>query len=187
MELSDDIDKGADIICAGGLVAYPTEAVYGLGCDPQNKAAVLRLLALKERPIDKGLILIAADLEQISRYLQPLSDEVRERVFATWPGPVTWLLPAGPYTPAWIRGEHDTVAVRVTAHATAAALCRTFGGAIVSTSANLSGQEPARTAAETQALFDQWLDCILVGEVGGADKPSEIRDAISGRIIRPGN
>src|SRR5512143_218632 len=124
----------------GGLIAYPTEAVYGLGCDPRNADAVLRLLNLKQRPWQKGLILIAADLAQLDPYLLPLDEMMRARVVPTWPGPNTWLLPARVETPHWLRGEHDTLAVRVTAHPVAAALCRAFGGPIVSTSANLAGK-----------------------------------------------
>ncbi|HEY0719815.1 MAG TPA: Sua5/YciO/YrdC/YwlC family protein, partial [Gammaproteobacteria bacterium] len=127
----------------GGLIAYPTEAVYGLGCDPLNADAVLRLLELKQRPWQKGLILIAAEQTQLEPYLLPLDSAMLARVAPTWPGPYTWLLPARDETPWWLRGEHDTLAVRVTAHPVAAALCRAFGGPIISTSANLAGKAPA--------------------------------------------
>ncbi len=171
---------------AGGVVAYPTEAVYGLGCDPDNAAAVQRLLDLKQRPVDKGLILIAADETQLERYVDLSDAAMAARVRASWPGPVTWLLPVRAGVPAWLCGAHASLAVRVTAHPLAAALCRAFGGALVSTSANLSGQPALRDAAAVAAAFGNALDAILAGAVGGRERPSEIRDAATGEVLRPG-
>lgn len=169
----------------GGIIAYPTESVFGLGCDPLRLDTVVRLLQLKQRPAAKGLILIASDLEQLLPFLQPLDAACRERVLATWPGPVTWLLPARPETPTLLRGEHDTLAVRVTAHPLAAALCRACGTALVSTSANLGGRPPARSALAVRRTFGEAIDYVLPGEAGGAPV-TEIRDARSGAIVRPG-
>ena len=122
------MQRAADLLLMGGIVAYPTEAVYGLGCDPLNRAAVYRLLALKRRPVDKGLILIASRFDQLRPFVQPVDDDVRQRLDDTWPGPNTWLLPARTDCPAWLRGRHRTLAVRVTAHPLAAALCDAWGG-----------------------------------------------------------
>ncbi len=174
------------ILQAGGIVAYPTEAVYGLGCDPNNPEAVIRLLALKHRPWQKGMILIASALEQLDPYLLPLSPQNAERVQPTWPGPVTWLLPARQEVPWWLRGEHQTLAVRVTAHPLAAALCDAFGGPLVSTSANLAGHEPARSALRVRRDLGEMVDYILHGALGTLAQPTEIRDAETGRIIRAG-
>lgn len=184
--MTDPLQRAADLVRAGGVVAYPTEAVYGLGCDPRNAAAVRRILRLKKRPAAKGLILIAADLTQLQPFLAPLSEQMRKRVLPTWPGPVTWLLPAAPGTPHWLRGEHTTLAVRVTAHPPAAALCRAAGTALVSTSANPSGAPPARSAQEVRALFGEALDFVLEGELGGLARPTQIRDGCSGKVVRPG-
>jgi len=183
-----NVSKAADILRDGGVIAYATEAVFGLGCDPQNQAAIKKLLELKQRPVDKGLILIAGDEVQLHPYLDlPSIDAVVwQRVRASWPGPVTWLLPAAPGIPSLLRGDHATLAVRVSAHPQVAALCRSFGGALVSTSANLSGHAPARSASEVSEQFNDLLDAILPGETGGAEKPSEIRDARTGRILRSG-
>ena len=181
---SEHIIKAAEVIRAGGLVAYPTEAVFGLGCDPLNEAALWRLLKLKKRPIDKGLILIAAEFAQLEGYLAPLTPQVRQRLFDSWPGPVTWLVPARHEVPQMLRGNHETIAVRVTAHSTAAALCRQAETAIVSTSANLSGQPAARRFAQVKSYFENQIDFILEGPLGRSHAPSEIRDAISGKIIR---
>lgn len=168
----------------GGIVAYPTEAVYGLGCDPANPGAVRRLLLLKNRPWQKGLILIAADLDDLAPWIEPPTPEIRKRVSATWPGPVTWLLPASADCPALVRGEHDTLAIRVTAHPVAAGLCRAWGGPLVSTSANHGGGEPARNAAAVRALFGDAVDLVVEGEVGDLRRPTPIRDARTGETVR---
>jgi L-threonylcarbamoyladenylate synthase len=177
--------QAARVIHRGGIVAYPTEAVFGLGCDPLNAEAVQRLLALKQRPVEKGLILIAADLDQLRPYIALLNAEAEAQLAATWPGPHTWLLPARADTPRWLRGEHDTIAVRVTNHPLAAALCRAAGQAIVSTSANRAGQRPATTALQVRRQFDGQVDFLLHGPLGGEARPTPIRDLSSGRKIRP--
>ncbi len=171
---------------AGGIIAYPTEAVYGLGCDPRDDAAVLRLLALKQRPLSKGLILIAARFEDLQPYIATLSAETRSKVCRTWPGPVTWLLPARPEVPYWLRGSHAALAVRVTAHPLAAALCRACGGVLVSTSANISDRPPARNALAVRRYFGVDIDYVLSGALGGLDRPTPIIDARSGRLVRSG-
>jgi L-threonylcarbamoyladenylate synthase len=171
---------------AGGILAYPTEAVWGLGCDPLRTDTILRLLAMKQRPPDKGLILVAAHFSDLEPFLAPLHQSLYNRVMASWPGPVTWLLPALSWVPRELRGAHDTLAVRVTAHAGTRALCEAFGGAIVSTSANIAGRPAAVNALQVRHYFRSRLDGLLPGATGGASAPSEIRDAHSGRVLRPG-
>lgn len=172
----------------GGLIAYPTEAVYGLGCDPWSEAAVLRLLELKNRPMEKGLILIAADIIQLEPFVDfdALNEAQRDAVLNTWPGPHTWLMPVRPHTPRWLRGRHETLAVRVTAHPLAAALCRATGSALVSTSANPATRPPARSAFGVRMMFGERVDYIVPGRCGPSLKPTEIRDARSGNLVRPG-
>ncbi|MCG6870134.1 MAG: Sua5/YciO/YrdC/YwlC family protein [Gammaproteobacteria bacterium] len=170
----------------GGVIAYPTEAVFGLGCDPLDPGALRRLLRLKQRDAAKGLILIASGFRQLRPYLAPIPAEILARIHRTWPGPVTWLMPARPWAPRLLRGGHETLAVRVTAHPVASALCRAAGMAIVSTSANLSGGPPARTAAEVRAWFDGRIDYLLDGPVDRRASPTKIYDARSGRLLRPG-
>lgn len=169
---------------AGNLIAYPTEAVYGLGCDPLDWSAVKRLLALKQRPIEKGLILIAADFEQLRPFVAEPRSAVMAPVLATWPGPTTWLLPAALGLPTWLTGRHASLAVRVTAHPAAAALCRACESPIVSTSANISDRPPARSALDLRRTFKDEIDFILNGEVGPLGQPTPIRDALSGMLIR---
>ena len=170
----------------GGVVAYPTEAVYGLGCDPQNRVACERLFAIKRRPPSQGVLLIGAELAQLERYidLSAVPAPAMARAAATWPGPHTWIFPRAPDAPAWLAREQAGIAVRVTAHASAAGLCRAFGGALVSTSANRHGEPPARTSADVAAEFGGEVDAILNGDVGGLERPTPIRDAISGVIVR---
>ena len=170
----------------GGVIAYPTEAVYGLGCDPLNHDAVLRLLNLKQRPMDKGLILVAAEFSQLAPYLLPLAAALAQQVHAGWPGPVTWLLPVRPDVPRWLRGAHDTLAVRISAHPVVHALCAAYGGPIVSTSANPAGCRPARDALTVRRMFGAHLDAILHAPLGGLDRPTEIRDGRNGRVVRAG-
>ena len=169
---------------AGGIIAYPTEAVYGLGCDPLNETAVLRLLALKKRSWKKGLILIAADFAQLEPFLKPLSPILEKRVFAEWPGPVTWLLTAKSTVPYWLCGQSGKLAVRVTAHPIVVELCQQWGGALVSTSANLSGQAAAKKACEVEHIFAETIDYIVDGAVGERERPSEIRDALTNTVLR---
>ncbi len=174
----------ARLIHRGGVVAYPTEGVYGLGCDPLNPDAVARVLAIKGRSKAKGLILIGANYAQLAPYVAPLRGDRLARVLASWPGPVTWLLPARPGVPPWLRGNHATVALRVTAHPLAAALCHAVGHPLVSTSANRSGQRPLRTPLGVQRVLGKNLDCLLHGPLGGQRGPTEIRDGLTGGVLR---
>ncbi len=178
------IRQAARRVRAGGVIAYPTEAVYGLGCDPLDGPAVHWLLGLKRRPVGKGLILIAADFDQLRPYVRTLDPVRMDEVLASWPGPNTWLLPARVDLPYWLRGDHSTLAVRVTDHPLAAELCRACGSPLVSTSANLSGRSPARSALEVRRQFGDRLDLILDGPLGGLARPTTIRDARDGQLVR---
>ncbi|SIO16738.1 translation factor SUA5 [Sulfurivirga caldicuralii] len=179
-------EQGAAALQAGEIIAYPTEGVMGLGCDPCNEAAVMRLLALKRRPIEKGLILVGADLEQ----LRPLMDASRieadhwARLSAGWPGPVTFVVPASERVPAWIRGRFVSVALRASAHPVVQRLCREFGGPIVSTSANLSGEAPARACDELSPELLQHLAGCVAGAIGDLQGPTPIIDVLTGRTLR---
>lgn len=167
----------------GGVIAYPTESCYGLGCDPRNRRAVQRILRLKRRPQHKGLILIASHYHQVSRYIQPLTAAEQQRLKDDGAQAVTYLMPTKPSSPRWLRGNHDTLAVRLTAHPFAKRLCRSAGSALVSTSANRSGMRPAKTYTECQRLFGQRV-WVLRGKVGARKKPSVIRAWADGRILR---
>ena len=168
----------------GGVIACATEAVWGLSCDPDDEVAVARLLRLKRRPRCRGLILVAATPGQVEFLLADLPAQQRQRLSATWPGPTTWLLPHRERVPAWVCGEHDTVAVRVSDHPVVRALCLAWGGPLVSTSANRAGARPALEPFQVRRYFNDQLDYLLPGRVGGDARPTGIRDLASGQIIR---
>lgn len=163
----------------GGLVAYPTESCYGLGCDPSDARAVARLLRLKGRSRAKGLILIGSAPAQFRRFLAAPPGSWPQY----WPGPTTLLLPAAHRCPKWLTGGHEKLAVRVTAHAEAARLCHALGMALVSTSANRAGQRPLRYAAACRRAFGYRV-WVLPGRVGGRRRPSKIIDPAHGVIHR---
>jgi L-threonylcarbamoyladenylate synthase len=167
----------------GGLVAYPTESCFGFGCDPRNRRAVLRLLQLKGRPQKKGLILIASSTRQLRPFLLPLEATAEQRLIEDGAQAITYLMPAKESCPRWLRGAHDTLAVRLTAHPEARALCHQAGMALVSTSANFSGQRATKSYAECQRLFGAQVR-VLPGRVGRRKKPSTIRSWGDGRIVR---
>jgi len=167
----------------GGLIAYPTESCFGLGCDPNNRNAVLRLLKLKQRPQRKGLILIASNYVQIARYLQPLSPAEQSKLKNDGARAITYLMPAKPTCPRWLRGKHDTLAIRFSTHPVAHQLCCRARSALVSTSANRSGQRPAKSYAECQRLFGKQV-WVLQGHIGKRKHPSTIRAWLDGEILR---
>lgn len=156
-----------------------------MGCDPLNDAAVQQLLALKDRPESKGLILIAASFDQLRPFVGQIETEIMKTVMASWPGPNTWILPAAENLPRWLSGAHKSLAVRVTGHPVAAALCRACNSPLVSSSANPSGCRPARTAFAVRRFFPTGVDLIVTAPVGDQAQPTRIRNAIDGREIRP--
>ncbi len=176
--------RAADWVRGGGIIAYPTEAVYGLGCEPGDYPAVRRLLTLKRRPLSKGLILVASDWSQLRPWLRALSRTHERRLLQSWPGPVTWLVPAAADCPRWLTGDHDTLAVRISAHPLVQGLCSRIGSALVSTSANVSTRPPARTPLQVRLHFGDSLDYLLPGPLGDQTRPTQIRDLVSGRIVR---
>ena len=180
---SGHLALAARLLREGGVIAYPTEAVYGLGCDPLNEAAVMRLLDIKQRPVHKGLILLAADATQLRPWIN-VSDAELARMQITWPGPTTWVVPASKKVPAWVRGDHPTVAVRVSGHPLARALAGQAGTPIVSTSANLSGRPSARNRFQVARQLGPHLDMIVNGDCNLASRPSAIIDLASGAHLR---
>lgn len=180
-----DAQQAVDILQAGGVIAYPTEGVWGLGCDPFHEAAVNRILALKQRPVEKGLILVAGSMEGVQPLTKGLPSEYLQLLEETWPGPNTWLMPdPDEIIPGWIKGQFDTVAVRVSDHPLVKELCNSFGGMLVSTSANPADDPPAMSAEEVEAYFPQGIDLIVPGQLGDQQGPSTIRDLMSQQVIR---
>lgn len=171
---------------AGRIIAYPTEAVYGLGCDPRNESAVGKLLALKGRPESAGFVLLASDISQLEPWVAAVDQSLLDQAMQTWPGPVTWLFPRAATVPDYVAGEHATIAVRITAHEPSRALCEAFGSALISSSANHTSARPARSLEEVENYFASQLGGILSGPLGGNEHPSEIRDLVSNSVIRKG-
>lgn len=182
MAYSQPILKAARILRSGGVIAYPTEGVFGLGCLPDNAAAVARLLAIKERDPAMGLVLIATDIAQLDGWVD-VPDKSPD-LQSSGESPVTWVIPATAEAPYWLHGEHAGIAVRFTAHPVARALCDAVDSALVSTSANLHGSPPTRKKFVLRRRFHALVDYIVPGECGPATGPSEIRDLVSGEVLR---
>ena len=170
----------------GSVIFYPTEAVFGLGCDPDNEQAVMDLLAIKQRSVEKGLILIADNYNQLLPYIDDskIPMDKRPEIFSSWPGAFTWILPASDKAPKWITGKFDSIAVRVTNDADVKAVCSEFGKPLVSTSANLAGCDPVKGIEEAKQVFNDRNLFYVQGELGRANKPSQIKDAMTGAVIR---
>lgn len=178
------LDHALACLRAEGLLAYPTEAVYALGCDPFSEEAVNKLLTIKQRPMGRGLILIASAWEQVKHLTDIREVPMLSEILDTWPGPITWTFPASARVPKWIRGQHNSVAIRITAHPLAHALCAQYEGPIVSTSANKTGDPPACNLHVLHEYFTEGVDYILCGELGGHAHVSEIWDAVNRTMIR---
>lgn len=184
------LDHAVEVLQQGGVIAYPTEAVYGLGCDPKNLSAVKRILEIKQRKKEKGLILVAANFKQLKPYLLPLEKDIEKKILDSWKnqnGAITWLVPAKKEVSGYLKGQFDTLAVRVSNHPVVKELCEIFNGAIVSTSANIATQESARKAEQVKQIFGNKINFIIEGETNVNAQSSEIRDALTNKIIRTAN
>jgi L-threonylcarbamoyladenylate synthase len=184
MHLVTSVEELADIIRQGGVIAYPTEAVWGLGCDPFNESAVRRILTLKSRPESKGLILVAGAQEELSPWLNTLDSKAALRLLSRNQTPTSWVVPDTTITPSWVRGEHQSVAIRLSQHEPVQRLCAAFKGVIVSTSANPAGLEPAMSAEEVNAYFGEKVDAIFDASLGEASQPSQVRDILTDTLFR---
>lgn len=182
-----DLSHWANALNNGEVIAYPTESVFGLGCIPEDEQAVRKILNLKQRPLDKGLIVITDELARIEHWFDDsLSEQQWQHIQSTWPGPITWLIPCNKQCPTWVRGIHTSIAVRIPAFPIARELCTATGSALISTSANPQGQPPAVNAQEVRNYFSDKIDSLDLA-TGGASSVSEIRDAVTEQIIRLGD
>ncbi len=178
------INQAIETLNRGGVIAYPTEAVYGLGCRANDRAATERICALKDRSVDQGVIVLIRDLAQLGNWIEPLDAQQQARLNETWPGPVTWLLPVTSECPVWLKGQHSSLAVRQSDHPICKQLVGALDTPLVSTSANPSGKPPARSAAGVRALFDDLINAIVDGPLGEEDAPSRIFDLRTGQQLR---
>jgi len=182
--LDQKIDNAVRALRAGGVIAYPTEYCFGLGCDPRQPSAVRKLLKIKQRQKEQGVILVAAKLTQVRDYAMLDSLPKSEEIIASWPGPNTWVLPVDDSVSTWLRGRHTSIAMRVSDHPVCQQLCLEFDHAIVSTSANRHGQDALLTHASVTDEFGSELDFVIDAKVGGAKSASTIRDAVTGQKLR---
>lgn len=171
------------ILRDGGIVAYPTETVYGLAVDPFSEPAVQRLIEAKGRGGDQAILLIISEQSQLLRCVATVNPAAERCMDAFWPGPLTLLFPKAPGLAPSLTGERDTIAVRCPAHETARALCAAFGGPITSTSANRSGHPPAMAPGE---LDLPGVALLIDGGALPPSKPSTLYDPVAGRILREG-
>ncbi len=182
--LFGSIEEAANLLRTGGVVAYPTEACFGLGCDPRNAEAVRRILAMKKRSWDKGLILVSDRIERLLPYLATSDQSLFDKMLCPQPGPVSWICPAATIVPRLVRGTHHSIAVRITSHPPTARLCHAASMALVSTSANIAGQMPLKSAGRVAGVFGNRVDLVVDAGIGRASRPSTIIDAISGEVLR---
>ncbi len=177
---ANQIAQATAILRSGGIIAYSTETVLGLGCDPNNENAVNRILWLKNRAVEKGLILIVADIQAMQQHTQALSEAQIKRIAST--ENTTWLVPARTDTPKWIVGKFENLAIRITTHPTALKLCAS-NQSITSTSANISGYKTLNSRQEIRDWFGPHVDYVIIGKPG-TGIPSEIQDLLSGEKLR---
>ena len=176
-----NIRKAALAVKQGGIIAYPTEAVYGLGCDPYQRSSVYQLLKLKNRPVEKGLILVASDLDHLSDFIEPLTSAQQQQIQNS--ENTSWVVPASD-APEWLRGSHSSLAIRLSKHPLVETLCNCLQQPLVSTSANPAGKNPARNSLQCHHYFHHELDIIISSETGSLKQPTEIRDLISQKVFR---
>lgn len=178
--------NAVEVFKKGGIIAYPTEAVFGIGCDPDNEAALQRLLQVKQRPADKGLILLAGHFSQLLPYIDEskISQDKLSTILSRWPDGISQLVPKSEFISPLLSGKFNTIAVRITSQADVVALCQKTNKPIVSSSANLSGQEPAKTWQTLAPELVNELDYIIKGNTLGYTKPSQIIYALTGEVVR---
>lgn len=184
MNITSDPFIIADILNQGGIIAYPTEAVWGLGCDPQNQTAVIKLLSIKSRPMNKGMILVAGDKSHLDPWLKRLTKPLQQKLLASYDNPTSWIVPDKGISPNWVRGDHQSVALRLSQHAGVQAICHVFKACIVSTSANPAGLPPALNLQQVLGYFNNQIDAIFDAPLGQSDQPSQIKSLLDDKLIR---
>ncbi len=178
------VSKACEVIRAGGLLVYPTESVYGIGCNPNNTTALKKLLNLKKRSPEKGFILVASDFSMFKDFVKPLPKDTLERIKKHWSEPVSWVVPAVDHCPKLLTGNRNTLAIRVSAYPFIQAMCKQLGHAITSTSANISGSDPITQVNGLIAEFANDVDYIVPLSLEKQNSPTPLFDALSGKRLR---
>lgn len=180
------VRHAARLLADGGVIAHPADGVWGLAANAHDPVAVGRILLMKQRDVSRGLIVIAADPAHLARLVAVDADAAWQRAVDAWPAARTFLLPARADAPVWLTGGQPTIALRVPAHVITRDLCSSFGGALVSTSANVTGRPPVRSSWSARARFGRGLDGLVAGRPDTPGVPSTIVHAETGEIIRGG-
>lgn len=176
------IRLAAQIVRNGGVIAYPTDTVYGLGCDPYNIDAVEKINAIKQRPANKHFILLASSIEQIRPLIQ--LKKAQEKLITDTDSPTSWVVDAAPYAPGWLVDDNNSLTVRISSHENIVHLCRILAHPLISTSANISGKKPADNAIKLHQYFHNKVDKILISNTKQPGKPSKIIRLCDNHIIR---
>lgn len=184
MSIENQTQHAISVIQSGGIIVYPTESIYGLGCNPFKEEAVLNLLSLKKRSVKKGLILIASHVQQILPLIQPIVANDLARALKTWPGHHTWIFPKSSLTPTWVSGSFDTIAVRVSSHPIVKVLCDKLDLPLVSTSANLTNHTALKSINEIKIQFGDKIDAYINAPLGNQAKASKMTVAHSSKQLR---
>jgi L-threonylcarbamoyladenylate synthase len=176
------IRHAAHIIKSGGIIAYPTDTIYGLGCDPYNICAIEKINIIKQRPLNKKFILLAGHFNQIKPLIK--MDKNQEKIILRATQPTSWVVNAGPHAPKWLIDNNGTLTIRVSQNNIVQRLCHILGHAIISTSANPSGKTPAKNSLELHKYFHHTVDKILASNKKLTNKPSKIIRLCDNYIFR---
>lgn len=175
------LDLVISALISGDIIGYPSEGVWGLGCDPNNQSAVKKLLKIKKRSPNKGFILVGSDMSHLEKFAP--TEKYTTKLNSTWPGAHTWIFPDS-HAPKWITGERNSIAMRLSNHPAIISVCDAFFGAIVSTSANEEGSPPSKSFTEVRKIFPEVA--FLEGRVGNLNGATPIQDIVSDSWIRRG-
>ncbi|MGX5203283.1 L-threonylcarbamoyladenylate synthase [Aliikangiella sp. IMCC44632] len=176
-------NRVAQVLSQGGVIAYPTESVYGLGCNPYNESALSRILQLKQRPAHKGLIILVSQLEQAEPLIQPLTQAQRDMILQPNDRATTWLIPKQDSVSPLLSGASNKLAVRLTSHPFAKMICELTQQPLVSTSCNKAGKSELTQYSAVRNHWQNLVDKVVRGECGG-QRPSRIIDLINHRVLR---
>lgn len=180
----DPLTHAVNILQQGGIIGYPTEGVYGLGCDPFNPSAISALYALKKRSLNKPFILVASTTDQILELIDLHEITEAQQIFARWPSAITWVFPLSELGKAKLHTDHTSIAIRVSQHPVIQALCTRWGKPVISTSANEANHPPIKTYDQMVAEFNTLF--VLPGKLGSLLGPTPIFDAKTGDVLRQG-
>lgn len=183
-----EIQKAIQVLNQGGVIICPTEGIYGFSCIANNIDAVKRIIEIKKRDDNKGLILVSDSIEKVKKLIdiEKIPKESLDLMHKLWPGHHTFVVPCNSNINALLTGNRHTIAIRISSFDVLSSLCKDLTYPIVSTSANISGQDPISTLDMLEKEFGHVVDYILKKNCQGLKKSSTIHDALTGQILRKG-